>query len=64
MKILLPIAALLAASACTSAGPFVTNISSDGNYGLNIEKCTVTLNAITRAVSTGQCMTQNIKLRQ
>ena len=24
-------------SACTTAGPYVTNISSDGNNGLNIE---------------------------
>lgn len=63
MRFLLPIAALLAASACTSAGPFVTNISSDGNNGLNVEKCTVTVNAITKAISTGQCINQNIKLR-
>jgi hypothetical protein len=59
--------AILSLSACTTAGPYVTNLSSDGNNGLNIEKCTVRLNSIMGmavvGVSTGECSTQNIKLR-
>jgi type IV secretion system protein VirB7 len=50
-------------SACTTAGPYVTNISSDGNNGLNIEKCAVKLNAFMGTVSTTECTAQHIKLR-
>lgn len=61
-------AALLLASfaltACTTAGPYVTNISSDGNYGLTIEKCSVHMNAFMGTVSTGECTSQNIKLQR
>lgn len=56
----------LSGQACTQAGPFVTNISSDGNYGLNIEKCTVEMNAVMGGISAirdKDCTTQNIKLR-
>ena len=49
-------------AACTTAGPYVTNISSDGNNGLNIEKCKVELNAFMGVVSTGDCTTSNLKL--
>lgn len=49
--------------ACTTAGPFVTNISSDGNYGLNVEKCSVHMNAFMGTVSTGECSSQNLKLQ-
>ncbi len=49
-------------AACTTAGPYVTNISSDGNNGLNIEKCKVELNAFLGVVNTGDCITNNIKL--
>lgn len=57
--------ALLAASlgACTTAGPYVTNISSDGNYGLTVEKCSVHMNAFMGTVSTGDCTSQNLKLQ-
>lgn len=47
---------------CTSAGPYVTNISSDGRNGLNIEKCSVEMNAFTNTVSTSECTTQNVQL--
>ena len=50
--------------ACTTAGPYVTNISSDGNNGLNIEKCAVKLNAFMGTVSTTECTSQHLKLRQ
>ena len=47
--------ALAALVGCTTAGPYVTNISSDGAYGLNIEKCKVELNAFLGVVNTGEC---------
>ena len=49
--------------ACSTAGPYVTNISSDGDYGLTVEKCKVHMNAFMGTVSTGDCSTQNIKLQ-
>ncbi|MGF2685815.1 hypothetical protein ACQUWM_04885 [Marinobacter sp. DUT-3] len=49
-------------SGCTTAGPYVTNISSDGNNGLNIEKCGVKLNAFMGTVSTVDCTSQQVKL--
>ncbi|MBK8102633.1 MAG: membrane lipoprotein lipid attachment site-containing protein [Cellvibrionales bacterium] len=62
-KIFLAICAVTAISGCSNAGPFVTNVSSDGNNGLNIEKCAVHYNSFTGNVSTGQCSTTYIKLR-
>jgi type IV secretion system protein VirB7 len=47
---------------CTTAGPYVTNISSDGANGLNIEKCKVELNAFLGVVNTGECSNSSIKL--
>lgn len=47
---------------CTTAGPYVTNISSDGNNGLDIEKCGVKLNAFMGTVSTVDCTSQHVKL--
>lgn len=47
---------------CTTAGPYVTNISSDGRNGLNIEKCAVKLNAFMGTVSTTECTSQRIQL--
>ncbi|MEH6784090.1 MAG: hypothetical protein V7688_09420 [Alcanivorax jadensis] len=54
----------LSATACTTAGPYVTNISSDGSDGLNIEKCGVKLNAFMGTVSTTDCTSQHIQLRR
>lgn len=56
------LACVLVISGCTTAGPYVTNISSDGNNGLNIEKCKVQFNAFLGVVSTGDCATSNLKL--
>lgn len=47
---------------CTTAGPYVTNISSDGANGLNIEKCKVELNGFMGVVNTGDCSNSTIKL--
>ena len=63
MKLLsISIAVIAALSGCTTAGPYVTNISSDGANGLNIEKCKVELNAFLGVVNTGECSNSAIKL--
>ena len=56
-------ALVVSLQACTTAGPFVTNISSDGNNGLTIEKCTAHMNAFMGTISNGDCTSLNIKLR-
>lgn len=53
---------VVAVAGCTTAGPYVTNISSDGSNGLNIEKCAVKLNAFMGTVSTTECTSQRIQL--
>lgn len=45
--------ALLVLGGCTSAGPYVTNISSDGKGNLIIEKNTANFNSFTGTVSSG-----------
>lgn len=47
---------------CSSAGPYVTNVSSDGNNGLNVEKCSVEFNSFTGTISNTNCSSQHIKL--
>ena len=44
---------LISAGGCTSAGPFVTDISSDGDGGLIITKNTVVFDAIFGIVKDG-----------
>ena len=61
-NVLMGVFLVISLSACTTAGPYVTNISSDGNGGLNIEKCGVKMNAFMGTVSTSDCTAQNIKL--
>lgn len=59
------IAVLLAAvlSGCASqAGPFVTNISSDGRGGLVIEKCMVRLDRMINTVESANCTNTPITL--
>lgn len=63
MKINLPLLALfLVLGGCSTAGPYITNVSSDGRNGLNIEKCAVQMNAFMGTVSNINCTTQNIQL--
>ena len=54
---------ILFLSACTNAGPFVTNISSDGNRGLIIEKCQVHMNAFMGTVSNDNCTSTSIYIK-
>lgn len=63
MKRIFATVIVVSISACTTAGPYVTNISSDGNNGLNVEKCAVKLNAFMGTVSTSECTAQHIQLR-
>ncbi len=50
-------------SGCSSAGPYVTNISSDGRGNLIIEKQTVRWNWWTSSISNGdQTISQSIKV--
>ena len=50
------------ATACTTAGPFVTSISSDGRGGLIIEKSMVKYNSFMGTVSNENTTTTTIKL--
>ncbi len=59
-RLLLPL--VLLAGACTSAGPFVTSISSDGQGGLVVEKSMVKFNSFTGTVSNHTTTTHKIKL--
>ena len=61
-NVIMSILLAMSLTACTTAGPFVTNISSDGRGGLNIEKCGVKMNAFTAMVSTSECTSQQIQL--
>lgn len=63
MKKIFAFAALLLAAGCTNAGPFVTNISSDGDRGLIIEKCQLHMNAFMGTVSNENCTNTQIKVK-
>lgn len=52
---------LLLVSGCSHAGPFVTNISSNGAGELIIEKCMVEFNGLLFIVNNSDC--QNISLK-
>lgn len=48
---------------CSSkAGPFVTNISSDGRGGLTVEKCMVRLDRTINTVESSDCTNTSIAL--
>lgn len=58
------IVVVLALAGCaSSAGPFVTAVSSDGRGGLVIEKCVARYNPWTETVSNSDCRTTTIQLR-
>lgn len=59
----LAILCLLLLSSCTNAGPFVTNISADGNNGLIIEKCQLHMNAFMGTVSNENCTNTQIRIK-
>ncbi len=55
-------ATVLFAAGCTTAGPFVTSISSDGRGNLVVEKSLVKLNSFTGTVSNVDPSSTTIKL--
>lgn len=52
--------AVTVAGCTTEAGPFVTNISSDGKGDILVQKNTVVVNGFTGTVSTGLNPTQEV----
>jgi type IV secretion system protein VirB7 len=62
MKLNILASLILLVTGCTTAGPYVTNISSDGANGLNIEKCKVELNMFLGVVNTGDCYSSTLRL--
>jgi len=47
---------------CSTAGPFITNISSDGRGGLNIEKCKLYFETWKGTVSNYDCRASSIQM--
>lgn len=62
MNVRLAIGLSLLASGCTTAGPFVTSISSDGRGNLIVEKSMVQYNGFTGTVSNESTTSTSIKL--
>ena len=60
MKYIYIISISLLLSACTYAGPYVTNISRNKNGDLVVEKCQVLHNAWLGVVSNENCINQTI----
>ncbi len=60
MKYILLILCGFILTACTNAGPYVTNISRAKNGDLLIEKCMLKHNAFMGTVSNENCTTQKI----
>ena len=56
------ILSLLALTGCTTAGPFVTNISSDGKGGIIVEKSRIHYNDFTGTVSNKGSYTTKIQV--
>lgn len=57
----------LSTLACTHAGPFVTDIKSDGANGLTVEKCKVEMNSVMGGISSVRnqdCTQETIKLQK
>ncbi len=63
MKIWLLAGILLLSGCASTAGPFVTNISSDGQGGLIVEKCMVRLDRTINTVEASNCSYMPIKLQ-
>lgn len=65
MRTLIPpvVLAVVLAGCASSAGPFVTSVSSDGRGGLVVEKCVARYNPWTETVSNSDCRSTTIHLR-
>jgi len=65
IKLFLFMGACILGTGCVStAGPFVTNISSDGRGGLVVEKCMVTYNDFNSTLENGDCTSTTIVLSE
>jgi hypothetical protein len=63
LRLLAVIVSVLGLAGCaTSAGPFVTNISSDGANGLVVEKCMARFDPWMSTVSNDSCTQHTLKL--
>lgn len=63
MKKFIAAGLLIILSGCASqAGPFVTNISSDGQGGIVVEKCMVRLDRMINTVEAASCTNTRIVL--
>lgn len=54
---------LVLAGCASTAGPFVTSVSSDGRGGIIVEKCVARFNPWTETVSNADCRTTTIQIR-
>lgn len=63
MRVAYIVVAVAALAGCASqAGPFVTNISSDGKGGIVVEKCMVRLDRMINTVESANCTNTPIAL--
>ena len=62
MRRYLIVGAALTLAGCTSSGPFVTSISSDGQGGLNVISCMSTYDAATGTQGNGQCSNSHVQV--
>ncbi len=62
IKTALAISIFIVAGCSSKAGPFVTNISSDGRGGITVEKCMVRLDRSINTVEASDCTNSNITL--
>lgn len=62
MKRMLILAAALFAVGCSSAGPFVTNVSSDGNGVVLVEKAMLQYNSLLGTVSVKDRSTSMVRV--
>jgi hypothetical protein len=52
-------------SGCAStAGPFITNLSSDGNGNLEVERCMVRLDRMINTGDNAECRSSTIRVNQ
>ena len=61
-KTLLVVLALML-SACTSAGPFVTNIKPRGNNEVEVEKCYIRMNTFGGVIYNYNCSASNVTIK-
>jgi len=62
MKKIIVVLLLSLAPACSTAGPFVTGVSSDGDGGLLVEKCCVQMNGFTGTIHNQNCSSSKVQL--